>query len=341
MTLCIGIDVGTSACRACAIDARAAIVAQASNALPAPRRNGACVEQDAETWWQCLQRTLEDLNRRIDPSAVKRIAIDATSGTLLLCRRDGTPLTPGLMYNDSRAADEAATIERLAPPDSAVSGAGSGLAKLLYLSRQVTETGWLGAHQADWLTGRLTGRFGISDENNALKTGYDPFQRAWPGWLEQLRLPPQCLPTVVPGGSPVGTIDPALARRWNWPDNVEVVAGTTDSTAGFIATGASTAVTTACAPKSATVTGDLSFLSIAVSEIRLAWTVRHRPLAFSTASMASLRSSSYGIWRLHGGWFRRSGRERRAGKGSGKRAALQGSASTPTPGVIRRANPTP
>ena len=43
-----------------------------------------------------------------------------------------------------------------------------------------------GEEYADWLTGRLTDRFGISDENNALKLGYDPLARHWPDWL---RLP--------------------------------------------------------------------------------------------------------------------------------------------------------
>lgn len=238
MNLFVGIDVGTSACRACAVNADADIVAEARTELPAPHRDGSRVEQDAGIWWRCLTLTVDALNRRIDPSAVKRIAIDATSGTLLLCDRSGRPLTPGLMYNDARAVDEAAIISRVAPPDNAVSGASSGLAKLLHLSRRLGAGGWLAAHQADWLTGKLTGRFGISDENNALKSGYDPRERCWPAWLQQLQLPAQCLPRVVPVATLIASLDPAVARSWGWPDSVEVVAGTTDSTAGFIATGA-------------------------------------------------------------------------------------------------------
>lgn len=238
MSLFVGIDVGTSACRACAINADADLVAEARIELPAPRRDGSCVEQDAGIWWHYLDLTVNDLNRRIDPSAIRRIAIDATSGTLLLCDRNGRPLTPALMYNDARAVDEAAIISRIAPPDNAVSGASSGLAKLLHLSRRIRAGGWLAAHQADWLTGKLTGRFGISDENNALKTGYDPRERRWPDWLQQLPLPAQCVPRVVPCGTLIASMDPSVARRWGWPDSVDVVAGTTDSTAGFIATGA-------------------------------------------------------------------------------------------------------
>ena len=243
MSLFIGIDVGTSACRACAIDERARVVAQARHDLPPPVRHGAGVEQDSGIWWQTLAQTLDALNRQIDPGRVSRIAVDGTSGSLLLCARDGTALTPGLMYNDARAAAEARLIASTAPPDSAALGATSGLAKLLLLRNNLPDTDYLALHQADWLAGKLAGQFGISDENNALKTGYDPVQRCWPEWLGELSVSTRQLPEVVPPGSVIGAVSAVSARRWGWPASAEVVAGTTDSTAGFIATGADTAGT--------------------------------------------------------------------------------------------------
>ncbi|MFQ5642339.1 MAG: FGGY-family carbohydrate kinase [Thiogranum sp.] len=240
MRLFIGIDVGTSACRACAIDERARIVARARRDLPPPQRDGNCVEQDSGIWWQALAQTLDALNRHIDPVQVSRIALDGTSGTLLLCTRDGTALTPGLMYNDARAVTEARLIAAVAPPDSAALGAASGLAKLLWLRNSLTDTDYLALHQADWLAGKLAGRFACSDENNALKTGYDPLQRRWPAWLDKLSVAPRQLPQVLPSGALIGTVSAVARQRWGWPSDAAVVAGTTDSTAGFIATGAGT-----------------------------------------------------------------------------------------------------
>jgi sugar (pentulose or hexulose) kinase len=240
MGLFIGIDVGTSACRACAIDERALVVAQARCELPPPLRRGVCVEQDPLVWWQALTEALDALCKLIDPGQVRRIAVDATSGTLLLCTRDGTPLTPGLMYNDARSAAEARLITSAAPPDSAALGATSGLAKLLYLRKGFPDADHLALHQADWLAGKLAGQFGISDENNALKTGYDPVQGCWPEWLGALSVSTRQLPEVVPPGSVIGTVSAGSVKRWGWPASAEVVAGTTDSTAGFIATGADT-----------------------------------------------------------------------------------------------------
>ncbi|HHJ15512.1 MAG TPA: carbohydrate kinase [Gammaproteobacteria bacterium] len=239
MQVFIGIDVGTSACRACATDERANILAQASTPLPAPQRDGNRVEQNPEVWWQALCEALDTLSRQFDTARVSRITLDATSSTLLLCTPDGTPLTAGLMYNDARSLAEAERIAAAAPPDSAARGASSSLAKLLHLRTTLPDaTPYLALHQADWLVGRLSGRFGVSDENNALKAGYDPLRRCWPDWLQQLDVQPVQLPEVLPPGTPVGTLRADLAERWNWPEATTLVAGTTDSTAGFIATGA-------------------------------------------------------------------------------------------------------
>ena len=243
MGLYIGIDVGTSACRVCAIDERALVVATARSKLPSPLRQGVCVEQDPRIWWQALTQALDALCLQIDPGQVRRIAVDGTSGTLLLCARDGTALTPGLMYNDARAETEAERIASAAPPDSAALGAHSSLAKLLFLRNRFPDTDCLALHQADWLAGKLAGQFGISDENNALKTGYDPVRRCWPDWLAALSVSQQQLPEVVPPGSVISTVSDASVKRWGWPDSAKIVAGTTDSTAGFIATGADTAGT--------------------------------------------------------------------------------------------------
>ncbi len=236
----IGIDVGTSACRACAIDQQAELLAEARTELPPPSRDGTRVAQDPGLWWLALTETLDKLCPQIDSATVRRVAVDATSATLLLCDRRGQPLTPALMYNDARASAEAERIRQLAPPESAAASPSSSLAKLLYLRSERADGGYLALHQADWLAGKLSGQFGISDANNALKLGYDPVRRSWPDWLHRLPLHPNCLPRVVVPGTPIGTGDRGLARRWNWPQAVEIVAGTTDSTAGFIATGAAT-----------------------------------------------------------------------------------------------------
>jgi sugar (pentulose or hexulose) kinase len=235
--LFLGIDVGTGGVRACAIDALAGVSGFASAALPAPRVDGNAIDQTPELWWQATVDTIGKLGETVDLGEITRIVVDGTSGTLLLSDAAGRPCTPGLMYNDARATRQAARIAAIAPSDSGAHGASSALAKLLYL----LDHGYIGdishaVHQADWIAGRLAGRFGISDENNALKLGYDPVARSWPAWLDQLGVRRDLLPRVLVPGTPFADIAPELARTLGLSPSAQIAAGTTDGVAAFIAT---------------------------------------------------------------------------------------------------------
>ncbi|MEM8950878.1 MAG: FGGY-family carbohydrate kinase [Pseudomonadota bacterium] len=277
--LFIGIDVGTSGCRAVAItwydwrgqtddwrgqtgdrhgqigdgrdqtgdghaqtDSAGRLVAQASVAMPVPRRNDREIDQDPMIWWSAVESALERLLVQLDPAAVRAIAVDGTSGTLLLTDGDGMPLSPGLMYNDSRAVEAAARISAVAPPTSGALGATSALAKLLHLTeRGHADKAIHALHQADWIAARLSGRFGVSDDNNALKLGYDVVERRWPPFLGRLGLQPELLPEVLEPGTVIGPVTEQMAKQFGLPADVLIVAGTTDGVAAFLATGASEA----------------------------------------------------------------------------------------------------
>jgi sugar (pentulose or hexulose) kinase len=235
--LFLGIDVGTSGVRCCAIDRDAAIVADAQQKMPAPDRSGAAVQQNPQIWWEALLAALAALGRAVALKRVRRISVDATSGTLLLIDARGRPLTPGLMYNDARARAEAARVAEVAPPESGAHGPTSALAKLLHLAAdEGAASARFAVHQADWIAGNLIGHHGASDENNALKLGYDPVSRAWPGWFGALGVDRELLPQVHVPGTVIGRIAPVLCTKFGFPGTAEICAGTTDGVAAFIAT---------------------------------------------------------------------------------------------------------
>lgn len=235
----IGIDLGTSGCRAVAITAGGKILAESAVPLPPSQQDGASVQQSPEHWWQAVEHVMPQLLSRIDSDRVHTIAVDGTSGSILVADAAGTPLTPALMYNDNRAVGQAERIEAVAPRDCAAHGTGSGLAKLLWLLEHyhLPEKGRVHT-QADWVSGRLCDRYNCCDANNALKLGYDPISRCWPDWIAQLNLPEGMLPEVVVPGRPIAHLSNRLAVRWGLPRDVMICSGTTDSTAAFIASGA-------------------------------------------------------------------------------------------------------
>ncbi len=238
-SLYLGIDFGTSGCRALAIDAAGEIHAQADTPIPAPRQQGQEVTQDPRDWWRALIATLQNLFAQIDRKQIRALAVDGTSATLLLCDVRGEPLTPALLYNDRRASSQAARIATVAPAESAAHGITGSLAKLLWLMEAGHTGGAIHAlHQADWIAGRLTGRFGHSDYNNCLKLGYDAEHLTWPTWLTGLGIKKEWLPRVHAPGARLGRVHTEIARELGLPADTRVMAGTTDGVAAFLAAGA-------------------------------------------------------------------------------------------------------
>ena len=235
--LFIGIDLGTSGVRACAIDQNETRLHLCSTPLPEPIRHNEAITQNPDLWWKATEQVLKQLFLQIDPSEVVAISVDATSGTVLLCDDTGAPVSDALMYNDASCTAQADSIKSVAPASSGAHGNSSGLAKLLFLQEKHPEAKHL-LHQADWVVGKLSGLFGITDENNALKTGYDPQSSCWPDWLNQLHVNTHLLPKVVPPGTAIGTIRDGLFKEHDLNPKCKIISGTTDSIAAFLATGA-------------------------------------------------------------------------------------------------------
>jgi D-ribulokinase len=234
-----GIDLGTSGCRICVIDADQREIASVRRPLPPTCQSPHHNEQEAGIWWQVVLATLEDLRSACYTRRIVAIAVDGTSGTAILCDSHHQPIAPALLYNDQRATAEATTIARLAPADSAAHGVASALAKALWLvDRYRPPAGYTLHAPADWITGQLCGKWQWADANSMLKFGWDAIRNEWPGWLDQLNLCRQALPTVVAPATPLGYIDRQLACRCHLQPTTLLCSGSSDSTAAIIASGA-------------------------------------------------------------------------------------------------------
>ena len=94
MELHVGLDLGTSGARAIAVNGAGAVVASAARAMAAPLEaaDGGRL-QDPAVWRQAAFGALAEVAGRIG-GGIRALAVDGTSGTLLLCDAGGRPLGP-------------------------------------------------------------------------------------------------------------------------------------------------------------------------------------------------------------------------------------------------------
>ncbi|WP_228010640.1 FGGY-family carbohydrate kinase [Nonomuraea phyllanthi] len=240
MSVWIGIDLGTQSVRALAVTGDGEVLGSASRPLTS-RRDGPRHEQDPEQWWRELAAATREALRDVPPALVAGVAVDATSGTILLADAGGRALTPALMYDDRRASADrvneagAAVWDRLGYRRMQPNW---GLPKLLWLLKDAPAGARL-AHQSDFVNRRLVGHDVATDLSNALKTGVDLIEERWPSEvMDALGVPPEALPGVVRPGTRLGVVCAAAAEETGVPAGTPVIAGTTDGCAAQLGAGA-------------------------------------------------------------------------------------------------------
>lgn len=253
-----GVDVGTQSLRVLLVDGTGAVVGRGAGRLTS-RRRGDRHEQDPGQWWQVLGSASRQALRaaattRPNPGTrVRGLAMCGTSGTFLLAGPDGVAHTPALMYDDARAAAEAAEAGRVGAELWRTLGyrvqPSWALPKLVWLLRHGAAelrtglaAGRIGLrHCVDHLAGQLAGHPVATDWSHALKTGYDLDADGWPtAVLDALGVPGSALPGVVRPGALLGRVGPAGAEHTGLAEGTPIRAGMTDGCAAQVAAGALT-----------------------------------------------------------------------------------------------------
>ncbi len=196
--------------------------------------------EDPEGWRQGLIALCGQL-----PAGLRRrvaaLALAGTSGTLLLCRPDGSRpsgrLGLALPYHQA-CPEQAAVALALSGGSGPAASASGSLARALRLLAQAEAQGqpgpWLLRHQADWLMGWLLADWRWGEEGNNLRLGWDLQGQRWGGAIAAQPWR-QALPQLVPSGSVLGALAAPAAQLLGLPPACRVVAGSTDANAGVLA----------------------------------------------------------------------------------------------------------
>lgn len=245
--LFLGIDVGTQGVRVVLMNQDGAVKAAAEKRfeLTATSRE----EQSPELWWEsclsCLENIAGSFDAKMDQKNILSVSVTSTSGTVIPLDKNNKPLHHALMYSDMRSEAEGKickkTAEEFNPKGYTAFNASSGLSKMVWFVNHFPDKAaqiktWV--HATDYIIGKLSGNFRISDYTNALKSGFDVSKGIWPDYIsEHLPIQKEWLQDVVPSGAVIGALLPELAQKLGFPA-VKVVSGMTDGCASQVASGA-------------------------------------------------------------------------------------------------------
>jgi xylulokinase len=243
----VGFDVGTSGVRGVAVSAAGELLAEADEKIRRDHRAaGGIHEQEPDEWWQAVcsvgQAIAKTLKEEAGDVELRGVAVTSTSGSLVVADAEGRALRPAILYDDGRGVEIAEELNQHDATSHIRLGPSFSLVKAAWVKQQEPEL-WERTryvlHPADWLSGKLSGEFGISDFTNALKLGYDPENGSWTGSVRAAGLLGDRLPVVRRPAEQIGQVSGVAAAETGLPAGTPVLAGATDGMASVIASGAS------------------------------------------------------------------------------------------------------
>ncbi len=171
------------------------------------------------------------------------LAVVSQGQTFVSLDAGGGPLHPAILWYDSRAAEEADTMNRqLAsrPEPHPRVGAIASAPKIVWLRKHHPDLMARARRHLllpDFLTFRLTGR-AVTDPQTAGSTGLTRGDGVYfaPA-LRAAGILPESLGEIRSSGSPAGTVTPEAAREWGLSPETQVVVGTNDQYAGAMGAG--------------------------------------------------------------------------------------------------------
>ncbi|MFC3174107.1 xylulokinase [Novosphingobium bradum] len=239
----LGIDIGTSGCKAVLVGADGALAAQASAPLDVSRSQALWAEQDPADWWAATEAAVLALPADLRAQVMGVGLAGQMHGATLLDAQD-RPLRPAILWNDGRSFRECAELEAREPRSRAITG------NIAMPGFTAPKLAWVRKHEPDifaqvrtvllpkdYVRLLMTGEK-ASDLSDAAGTLWlDCAARDWSdAMLEACDLDRTAMPRLVEGSDVAGTLRADIAARWGMAP-VPVAGGAGDNAAGAVGMG--------------------------------------------------------------------------------------------------------
>lgn len=251
MDLLLGLDLGTTNCKALAIDSLGEVAASATMPTPIAPQSAdpqSSPEYDATGLWSVSAQLIRQVTATLQPDQrIAALAVASMGEAGVLIDRDGAPLAPILTWHDRRTLPYVDWWrERLTPAELyRVTGLPLDYIysanKLLWYREHCPEL-WARARAwlcvADWITFCLTGEQTTAYNMASRTMLFDIQKRMWSQELLELaRLPHDFMPAARPSGEIVGAVTLEAARMTGLRQGTPVVVGGHDHICAAIAAG--------------------------------------------------------------------------------------------------------
>ena len=243
----IGLDIGTTGCKAAVFEEDGRLVSRAGRECGVDMPQAGWAEQDAEAVWRLAQEALGQAIAAAGQGAIAALGLSVQGEAVMPVDAGGRALAPAILGMDTRTADENRWLGERFGPEQLFRRTGmpvhtiNTLPKLLWLKRHRPDL-WHGAARfvlyEDFLIHRLVGEPAISHCLASRTQLYDLASgRWWEEMLSALELDPERLSPVRPSGTAVGPMRAELAASLGLAQPPLVVTGGHDQACGALGAG--------------------------------------------------------------------------------------------------------
>lgn len=245
--LFLGIDLGTSAMKIVLIDEEKKVVASRTEEYESASLDQGFYEIDSDIWFASMKSGIQKLLLEADGSLIRSIGVTGQMHTLVTVDKEGKPVRPAIMWNDTRTKDLIPELKkeigRFEEGDylSRTISTGSPAANLYWMSRYEKEL-FARIHKfmigPDYLVYRLTGHIGTDYCEASTSCLYLLKGRRWSEEMKSLiGLRDDMYPRIQGSAVVAGRILKDLAEELGISEEAEVLTGTGDNPATAISTG--------------------------------------------------------------------------------------------------------
>ncbi len=236
----LGIDLGTSSCKVCAVDRQGRTAGTASSGYETHSPHSGWAEQDPADWIEAISAAAAKLwkDGGIDPGSVVRVTLTSAAHIGVLVDGKSLPVRRALLWSDQRSREEADRLRAdhgeyiLAHGFNNVSTSWT-LPHLVWIREREPEV-WGNVKgmflSKDYLLYKLTGEKKTDPATAVSALLYDAVSNQWSEKLCSLAgIDPRVLPAVTPAGEVAGYLSKEGGKVLGLQAGLPVFNGTLDS----------------------------------------------------------------------------------------------------------------